>query len=191
MNNAKTSYIFYDNPGGIMGAPVPDSHSISHQWRMRLLFPFLALLAFEIARLVSRINIAQLAGSSGVYTNLAVILLIIISIILTLTGKKLSPFLLTFVLIINFFTTTLYPNESIGSLTSNFSEIVGMSDQLFYVYILLQIGIGILLVVYYFTDHLYGDERKIRVKPRDIEFSKFLSESALKGKDEDDEIWDR
>jgi predicted membrane protein len=148
-------------------------------------------MVFEIIRLIGRINILEIAGSSGVYTSLCVIILILASIILTIMGKKLAPFLLVIVLVINFFTTTLYPGDKIGLITSNFTEIVGMIDVLFYIYIANQLAIAILLVVYYFTDHLYGDERKIRMEPRDIEFGKFLSQIKTRKEIEEDGIWDR
>lgn len=167
-----------------------EDRSISICWCIRLSALFLALLVFEVVRLAARINIVELAGTSGIYTNVLTIILISASLILTLARKKLAPFLLIFVLAINFFTSTLYPNEAIGSLTSSFSEIVGMPEFLFYAYMILQIAIAVTLAIYYFTDHLYGDERKVRIEPRDVMFSDFLKETAAKKDVENDAIWD-
>jgi hypothetical protein len=162
---------------------------ISPKWRGGLSALFLAMLAFEVVRLIGRIEIIDYAGTPGIYINLSSIMFILLTLIFTIAGKKLGPFLVSFALSLNFLTTTIYPYNKIENIKVPFSQMVGMPEIVFYLYMLLQIGTIIILVVYYFTDHLYGDESKIKTKSRDADFGKFLTEVIKERKDKHDSIW--
>jgi hypothetical protein len=104
-------------------------------------------------------------------------------------GKKLAPFLISFVLLINFFTSTIYPNSMIEKLKIPFAEMVGMPIAIFYVYMILQAVIFTSLLIYYFTDHLYGDESKIRVRQRDANFGNFVNDVIVERRNKHDSLW--
>lgn len=162
---------------------------ISPKWRFGLSALFLVMLVFEVVRLIGRIEIIESAGTLGIYINIASIMLIMLTLIFTIAGKKLGPFLVSFALSLNFLTTTIYPYDKIEKIKVPFSEMVGMPEIVFYLYTLLQLGTIIVLVVYFFTDHLYGDESKIKIKQRDADFGKFVNEVIKEKQDRYDSIW--
>lgn len=166
-----------------------EKQTISPKWRLGLSALFLVILVFEIIRLVERIKIIEYSGTMGVYFNLISILLILLTLIFTIAGKKLGPFLVSFALTLNFLTTTIYPYDKIEKIKLPFTQMVGMPEIVFYLYMLFQVGTIVVLFIYYFTDHLYGDESKIKSKPRDADFGKFLTEVIQDRKDKHDSIW--
>lgn len=166
-----------------------EKQTISPKWRFSLSALFLVMLIFEITRFIERIKVIEYAGTMGVYFNLVSILLILLTLVFTIAGQKLGPFLVSFALSLNFLTITIYPYNKIENIKAPFSQMVGMPDIVFYLYMLLQIGTIVVLVVYFFTDHLYGDESKIKTKPRDADFGKFLTEVIQDRKDKYDNIW--
>lgn len=163
--------------------------TISPKWRFGLSALFLVLMSFEIVRIIGRISIIEFAGTLGIYINIASIMLTMLTLIFTIAGKKLGPFLVSFALSLNFLTITIYPYSKIENIKVPFSEMVGMPEIFFYLYTLLQVGTIVVLVVYFFTDHLYGDESKIKTKPRDADFGKFLTEVIEDRKNKYDIIW--
>lgn len=166
-----------------------EKQTISPKWRFGLSAFFLVLLVFEAIRIIERIEIVESTGAMGLYFNMASMFLILLTLIFTIAGKKLGPFLVSFALALNMQITTIIPYSKIENVKVPFTQMVGMPEIVFYLYMLLQVGAIVVLVVYFFTDHLYGDESKIKSKPRDADFGKFLTEVIQDRKDKYDSIW--
>lgn len=163
---------------------------MSVKWRVAFVVTLLPLIVFESIRCYQRFLAAPSIGISMFVLSCCIIAAMVVVLVLTSLGKRRSPFYLAIPIFINMFTLTIVPYTSVERVGLNPISLYGMSEIMFYGYVFVQLALITLLIVYYFTEYLFGFRKRNDKTQREKDFDEFLKTPKENEQDSWSKFWD-